>query len=82
MRPPLFIPKELLYSKKPKLRIDRMISFQEIYKDSREEYTEHNIFEELLLSLPKEDLEMCNTISLFEDALDSIIGKKKIYINI
>ena len=87
MRPPKpYLNREFIKTK-PKLRSERMSSFIQLYKDSREEYNEdntptalHNIFKEFLLSLPKEDLNMCNTKSLFEEALTSIIGDKKTFI--
>ena len=66
---------------------ERIAIFSQSYKDSREEFYEHNIptslyniFEELLSGIPKEHLEMCETEELFKSALESFIKKRKTYI--
>jgi hypothetical protein len=68
----------------PLTRIERMDALVKIYEDSREEYYEHNIptslsniFAELLLSIPKDHLESSETLSIFENVLEGIIGKKE-----
>jgi len=76
-----FLPKSII------LAPMRIATFAKYYEDSRLEFTEdntptalYNIFEEFLMGIPTEDLEMCEVKALFNDALDNRLNKQKIYI--
>jgi len=73
--------------RKPLNKNSRLLNIKEYYKDIRTEYTEDNmptniftLFEEILSIVPVQDLEYCNTLGLFQDALQERTGKKKEYI--
>jgi len=81
-RPKPKAPKRVeIFKRKPNIYKDRIKLLKEYYSDVKLEYNEaniptnlFNIFEEMLSSIPKEDLIQCETLGLFKDALEETIG--------